>query len=160
MKRLGTAVTALILLLSLLLSGTAQADTIVYVQGGWLRMREAPSFDAKTIASYYTGSAMTCLGASGAWYYVRATDGMTGYMYSAYLTTTSPSQAQPQPSSGGSTAYVWAANGRGVRLRQGPGTNYGVIGLYNVGTSVKVLSRGTYWHYIQVGKQTGYMMAQ
>ena len=161
MKRLGTAVTALLLLLALLLAGSAQADTVVYVKGGWLRMREAPSFDAKTIASYYTNSAMTYLGATGAWYYVRATDGMTGYMYSAYLTTTAPSvQPQPRPQPGGTTAYVWAANGRGVRLRQGPGTNYGVIGLYNVGTSVKILSRGTYWHYIQVGKQTGYMMAQ
>ena len=158
MKRIGAAVAAWILLLSLLLAGGAQADSIVYVKGGWLRMRAAPDFSAQTIASYYTGTAMSLKASVGSWSYVQAPDGMQGYMCSSYLTSTPPGTPEPLP--GSSTGYVYAANGRGVRLRQGPGTNYGVIGLYNVGTKVTVLSRGTYWHYIQIGKQAGYMMAQ
>ncbi len=158
MKRVGAVVAAWILLLSLLLAGSAQADTIVYVQGGWLRMRAAPDFGAQTIASYYTGTALSLKAAMGSWSYVQAQDGKQGYMYSTYLTTTPPGTPEPLP--GSTTGYVYAANGRGVRLRQGPGTNYGVIGLYNVGTKVTVLSKGASWHYIQIGKQAGYMMAQ
>lgn len=158
MKRLLSIGLALVMLITLGWADTSLAGYTLYVQGGWLRMREQPSFDAKTIASFYTGTPLEMLGSSGYWYYMRAANGKTGYMYSAYLTATPPST--PVVPTGSKIGYVTSPNGRGVRLRQGPGTNYGVIGLYNVGTKVTILSQGAYWHYIQIGKQTGYMMAQ
>ena len=159
MKRFGSLALAALLTLTVALSfvPAAQASSVAYVVGGWLRMRSAPSFDATTIASYNTGTAVTVLGVSGAWYFCQAPNGRTGYMYSAYLTFNAPTPVTP---TGNTRAYVWAANGRDVRLREGPGLSYGVLGTYSVGTSVTILSRGTYWHYIRVGRQTGYMMAQ
>ncbi len=159
MKRFGSLALAALITLTLALAvvPAAQASSVAYVVGGWLRMRSAPSFDAETIASYNTGTAVTVLSVSGSWYYCQAPNGRTGYMYSAYLTFNAPTPVTPTTDT---RAYVWAANGRDVRLREGPGLSYGVLGTYSVGTSVTILSRGTYWHYIKVGRQTGYMMSQ
>lgn len=162
MKRFASVAVALMLALTLVVAEIpgARATSVAYVVGGWLRMRIAPSFDAETIASYATGTAVTVLSVSGSWYYCQASDGKAGYMYSAYLTFNTPTTPVTPTAPTSGKAYIWAANGRDVRLREGPGLSYGVLGTYSVGTSVTILSRGTYWHYITVGHQTGYMMAQ
>ena len=156
MKRILALLTALVLLCGAVLvlqPQTAQAEQTATVKGGWLRLRTAPSFDASVLASYYTGTKVTILGTSGAWYHVRViSTGYEGYMYGYYLTISG--------SSSGYTAYVTSTNGLGVRLRQGPGTGYGVIGVYDVGTTVTVLSHGSTWSYIQIGSVKGYMMSQ
>ena len=70
MKRFLSFAVAAALLLScvLIVPQTAQAASVAYVKGGWLRLRATPSFDAPTLASYYTGTAVTVLSASGSWY--------------------------------------------------------------------------------------------
>lgn len=148
---------ALTLFVSLAPRGAeAATTTTATVKGGWLRLRAAASFSAVTISSYYTGTVVTVLGTSGAWYHVLTPDNRTGYMYGSYLTiggtSTTPTENTP--------ATVVSGNGLGVRLRTGPSTAYGVIGLYPVGTSATILSSGKTWHYVRIGKQTGYMMSQ
>lgn len=133
------------------------ASTTATVKGGWLRLRALPNFDATTLASYYTGTVMTVLGTVGDWYHVTAPDGYSGYMYGKYLNVSGSS------SSGGYqniSATVVSSNGLGVRMRTGPGTAYGVLGLYPVGTRVTILKMGGSWHYIRIGNTTGYMMSQ
>lgn len=159
MKRFLAAILtiALVAAMTVLPTAPAMADTTAYVIGGWLRLRAEPSFSAATIGSFNTGTPVTVLGVTGSWYSVRTPNNMTGYMYSAYLSFNPP--VDPTPSGFG-TAKVYAANGRNVNLRNGPGLSYSVIGTYSVGTTVTILSRGTSWHYIKAGKQTGYMMAK
>jgi len=159
MKRIAALCLALVLLLGVVPVQQAQAASVTLkVKGGWLRLRDEASFDGDTIASYYTGTKVTVLDTKGAWYYVRVSDGTVGYMYGKYLTSsgtgTSGSVTQ------NTTAYVTSSNGKGVRMRTGPGTAYGVIDLYSVGTKVTILSAGTYWHYISINGQKGYMMSQ
>lgn len=125
-----------------------------YVTGGWLRLRSAPSFQAETLASYANGTRVTVHEINGEWYYVSLSDGNAGYMLGSYLSWTGGTQPVSD------IAYVTSTNGLSVRLRSGPGTNYSVIAAYKVGTQVIILSRGTTWHYIKVGSQTGYMMAK
>lgn len=158
MKRVLSVVLAAVLVFALAVTqvDSAQAASTAYVVGGWLRMRSGPSFDYPTIASYNTGTAVTVLGTSGLWYYCQAPDGKTGYMYSSYLSYNAPSPTPVTKTKG----WVYAANGRDVRLRSGPGLTYAVIGTYSVGHSLTILSRGDYWDYISIGKQKGYMMAQ
>ena len=119
------------------------------VTGGWLRLRSAPSFDASTVSSYFTGTQVKILGSSGSWYQVQAPDNKTGYMYASYITF-----------SGGGTgnAYVTSSNGYGVRMRSGPGTGYKIIAVYSVGTAATVLQTGSTWSKIQIGSRVGYMM--
>lgn len=154
MKRWLAAMMALVLVL-MLLPVSSVAAQYATVKGGWLRLRNAPSFDAQTLASYYTGTVVEVLGTSGIWYRVRLSDGNTGYMHSGYLTA----GANP-PSTSGGNAVVVSHNGYGVRLRQGPGTNYRVIRKFPVGTPATILQSGSYWCKISIGGYTGYMMSQ
>lgn len=161
-KRLLTWCAVLVMLMSMValpMENAQAASTTATVKGGWLRLRAAASFDAETLASYYTGTVVTVLGSSGKWYQVTAPDGRTGYMYGQYLTINSTSSGSTMGYDN-IAATVVSANGLGVRLRTGPGTSYGVLGVYPVGTSTTILRSGSYWHYVRIGNRTGYMMSQ
>lgn len=154
MKRLLAILLTVVLAVGMLPLHDAQADYLTaVVKGGWLRLRQYASYDAPTITSYYTGTQVTIQGTSGAWYHVITPDGRTGYMLGAYLTVGASTGDE------NITAWVTSNNGKGVRLRTGPSTAYGVIGLYSVGTKATILRSGTYWHYVKIGGQKGYMMA-
>ena len=158
MKRILALCMTLVLLLGMLPMPQAEAASLTLtVKGGWLRLRDEASYNGDTIASYYTGTKVTVLDTKGAWYRVRTPDGRVGYMLGSYLTSSGTG------SSGSAnqniTAYVFSSNGKGVRLRHGPGTGYGVIRQYPVGTMVKILSWGTYWHYVNIDGEKGYMMS-
>ena len=60
------------------------------------------------------------------------------------------------------TAYaiVSAQSGGTVRMRSGPGQNYGTLANIPIGTRVQVLDSGTEWCLIQHEGATGYMMSQ
>ncbi len=165
MKRLISLCVALALVLCLWPQPAAQAASQTgTVKGGWLRLRATASMTAETLASYPTGTTVTILSTSGNWYKVRTADNLVGYMLSAYLTVKSGSSGSTvTPPSGvtdGSTAYVTSRNGKGVRLRSSPDLDGEIIGFYNVGTRCTILNRGSHWHYISIGKQKGYMMAE
>ena len=136
------------------------ANMTATVKGGWLRLREQPNTNAKTINSYYTGTQVTILGTSGSWYYVRV-NGNTGYMMGSYLTINADSGSSNAPSGNlNITAYVTSANGLSVRMRSGPSTTYSVVGSYPVGTKATILAKGTYWFQVSINGQIGYMMSQ
>ena len=166
---------ALLLILTLLLGGTAALAKDLgtgTVKGGWLRLRAAPTTLSSIIGRYYTGTKVTVHSATGTWYYVTAPDGKVGYMSRNYITLSGggaiPPGGDPVPPGdwsgvpSGESGYVTSQNGRGVRLRSTPSSANAsnVIGLYSVGTKLTVLKRGVGWHYISIGKQTGYMMSQ
>ena len=158
MKRL----TAMLLILALLLTLTAipfaSADSYATatVKGGWLRLRDGASTDAETISAYYTGTTVTILGGSGSWYHVLTPDGKTGYMHSSYLTITgSITGGQLEENT---AATVSSSNGKSVRLRSGPSTQYSTIASYAVGTPLTILTTGETWSKVRVGVRVGYMM--
>lgn len=138
------------------------ASTTATIKGGWLRLRSGPSYQHSTITSYYTGTVVTVLGSSGVWFQVTTPDGRTGYMHGDYLTINGSGGTPTAP--GGAyeniAATVVSRNGLGVRLRTGPSTNYGILGLYPVGTQATILRSGSGWHYVRIGRHTGYMMSE
>ncbi|GEM_PF-153551 len=160
MKRLMKRLIA-VLTVCLLLVSSAWADGYAaVVTGGWLRLRDAPSYDSNTIASYFTGTKVTVLSTANGWSRVRVSDGNLGYMNSAYLSTGSGGGSSGGGSSVYAMGYVTSSNGGRVALRTGAGKGYGVIMYCNVGTQVTVLNSGTTWDRVQVGSTTGYMMAK
>lgn len=154
---------AAFLALALLLSQTATAAEYATITGGWLRLRSQPAYDSQTVASYYTGTKVEVLGASGEWYHVRLSDGNTGYMHRDYLVSATPGgsiQAENElPAAEGIPATVVSSNGNGVRLRTGPGTQYRMLELLPVGSPVTVLESGIYWSKVSVSGHTGYLMS-
>lgn len=134
--------------------GSAVAEKTGKVHGGWLILRASPSFKGKQISSYPSGTIVKITGSSGSWYAVTAPDGMTGYMLSNYLTVSGDDIVI------GSSAWVTSKNGLNVRLRSGPGTQYGAIASYAPGTKCTVLAKSGSFHQIKIGSYTGYMMTK
>ena len=141
-----------------LATGATQTAT---VHGGWLILRETPSFSGKIRSSYPEGTVVTVTGQQGAWYSVIAPDGLTGYMLGSYLTLSTPGGGTtPGTGTVGTKAWITSANGLNVRLRSGPGTGYSILAAYAPGTECVILSTGSSWSRIRVGTLTGYMMSQ
>lgn len=172
MKRIAATALALVLATTAL-PLSARAETATYdaqaqsvsaqatyatatVKGGWLRLRSDASYFSETLASYYTGTQVTVIGTSGDWYYVLTPDGLYGFMHGNYLTVNASSGVSTTEK----TAYVYAANGKAVRMRSGPSTDYGVIGSYDVGTKLTILISGSDWSKVRIGNTTGYMMTK
>lgn len=153
MKKCITAILALTLVLSLWTLAEAEERT-GRVFGGWLILRASPSYTGQIRSSYPSGTVVTITGQSGAWYQVKAPDGLTGYMLGSYLKVDGGSV----PS--GTKAYVVSQNGMNVRLRSGPGTGYSTIASYAPGTECTILDSGASWSRIRIGSYTGYMMSR
>lgn len=126
------------------------------VWGGWLILRDGPSYGANILSSYPTGTVVKINGQIGSWYKVQAPDGKNGYMYSKWLKVSGESgKGKFQP---GDTVYVTSRNGLNVRLREGPATSFRVLATYAPGTQATMVSCGTNWSQIRIGKYQGFMM--
>lgn len=160
MKRLIAITLTLALLLTALVIPAAHADeyATAVVKGGWLRLRDGASTDAKTVSAYYTGTKVTILGGSGQWYHVLTPDGKTGYMHSGYLTITGSITGGQIAEN--TAAAVKSANGKPVRLRSGPSVQHSIIASYAVGTPLTVLTTGDTWCQVRINGRTGYMMRE
>ncbi len=128
-------------------TGTAYVTS---TNGYGVRLRTGPGTGYRIIAVYSVGTAVTVLQTGTTWSRIQI-GSRIGYMMNRFLTTGGGGGS-------GEPATIWSANGLGVRLRTGPGTSYSIIGVYSVGTTVNVISRGTVWDYISVGSRVGYMM--
>ncbi len=148
-KRLLSILLAAAMLVAMLPMAAQAAPSKGTVVGGRLRLRQSPSLQAAIITSYPTGSLLTITGSTGDWYQVVGPDGLNGYVMAAYVNASSTSSYN---------AFVISQNGKGVRLRSGPGTTYRVYAVYPVGTPVTVLQHGAYWDFVRIGYRTGYMM--
>ena len=158
MKRFLSLVLAMLIAITMLIiPASAENYATAVVKGGWLRLRAEASASSETISAYFTGTQVTIIGTSGEWYYVLTPDGHYGFMNSNYLTVTGSGSGSTTTES---TAYIYAANGKPVRMRSGPSTDYGVVASYSVGTQVKVLISGADWSKIRVGTRTGYIMSK
>lgn len=128
--------------------------TVVSGNGYGVRMRSGPSTTYSVLRKWPVGTRVIILAEGQSWCRI-SVGGNVGYMMSQFLRK----DGSPAPSYDGD-ATVWAANGYGVRLRTGPSTNYAIIGVYSVGTQVKILERYNGWYRIQIGSRVGYMMSQ
>lgn len=95
---------------------------VVSSNGLGVRLRIGPGTAYDILAVYPVGTDATILRSGDTWHYVRIGNN-TGYMMSQFLSS------EQGDSAASYTAYVTSGNGLGVRLRKGPGTSYGVLGL-------------------------------
>ena len=133
-----------------------QPETKAWVtsrNGKGVNLRSGPGKGYASIGFYSVGTSAYILATAGAWSYIRIGT-RHGYMMSEFLTTTEPSPIPPIV--GG--AYITSANGKGVNMRTGPGTQYTVIRVFPVGTPVTIVARGDLWHFVKAGDYFGYIM--
>lgn len=164
MKRKWLALLLLVVMLcSFAPQRSALAATYATVQGGWLRLRAAPNYQAETLASYPTGSTVTVLSQANGWCHVQTADFLTGYMVRRYLRFSQDEIPNPQVwTPVNLSAQIISGNGRDVRLRSTPKVDSSnVLGLYPVGRTVMVLeSSNDGWSHIRIDRKNGYMMSR
>ena len=125
-----------------------------------LNVREAPDFNATSIAKLYNGTFVRILSRNGSWAYVKVGndeygDGVIlGYVHTDFLNTNIKTK-----SSDISTPVLRIENvhGTGINMRQNPSNDAVVLGLFQNGDQITVLAVLKDWYFVQVGGRTGYM---
>ena len=121
---------------------------IVDVNGD-LNMRSSASYSGKVIATYPDGTPCILLTENGDWYHV-SVENKNGYFNADYINKKYTTYSTE-------ICTVIAANGKGVNLRLGPGTKYGVVKTIPSGSYGMIIQEGDGWWKISVDGYVGYM---
>ncbi|MBR6668858.1 MAG: SH3 domain-containing protein [Clostridia bacterium] len=121
---------------------------IVDVNGD-LNMRSSPSYSGKVIATYPDGIPCILLTENGDWYHV-SVEKKNGYFNAGFVDKKYTTYSNE-------ICTVIAANGKGVNLRLGPDTKYGVVRTIPSGSYGMIIQEGDGWWKISVNGYVGYM---
>lgn len=149
--RLTTLVCALILTFASFAPAALAENQHAMVKGGNLYLRAEKTPQSAALGLYPPGTWVEVLEYGRAWCYVRTADNKTGYMATNYLVIDNLNVL--------ATGYIQNPNGF-VNLRSYASLNAPILGRYDSGTSVEILSRANGWTQVVVGGQTGYMVSE
>ncbi|MBE5786865.1 MAG: hypothetical protein E7324_04910 [Clostridiales bacterium] len=124
-----------------------------------LRMRETADNTSAIVLELVNGEAVLVYSVDTGWAYVSA-HGKEGYVFYAHLTSISPEEEEgdtPPENPTATQMQVATGNSQGLRLRAEPNTSSSILGIYDNGTVVTVLSTEDGWARVQVNGQEGYM---
>ena len=164
------------LLVCSMLAVPAFAESAV-ITGSKVNVRSGPGTEYYAIASLERNTAVEIVNRyNDAWYEINY-NGILGYVSSAYLSTAGNSStgitvievpqsssapavsagnapAAPNSGSGGKSCYI---NAMYVRFRSGPGSSYSVVGEYNKGKEIKVVTTVGDWVAGYIDGNPGYV---
>ena len=127
--------------------GTAVVNNPVSTQV--LFLRSEASTESESLGYYRNGKSVVLLEKLDGWYKVKV-DGKTGYMMAKFL------KVAGDVSSG--SAPVYNPNGNSyVNFRSAASLNASVLSTVPVGTTIKVLDKGTDWTKTEIDGVTGYI---
>jgi len=138
--------------------GTAKATTDV-------NMRSGMGTGYSLLQVVPNGATVTVYGSSNGWTQV-SYNGKNGYIYSIYLTETTPTAAPapaPAPAAPAITSMEVADYKTTItlNLRSGPSTSHSVLGAGATGTVVKGTGRKSgIWYEVKLGTTTGWMSSE
>ena len=133
---------------------------VMYVQtgnSGGLHLRTGPGKEYSSQGLFANGTQVKVLSFMGVWDYVQV-GGKVGYMMHCYLSYTAPYIPPAPAPTDPFYMYVSTGNSGKLYLRQYASKSSAIIGKYANGTQVLVTAAINDWVYVQVGKQTGFMM--
>jgi len=145
---------AAVLLLSAALPLMAMAETRMRVTSNMLRLRAGPDTIYSVRGWYKKGTVVTVLNTkkSAKWYYVRTSDGRTGWMSKKFLVKAStPVKKAEEPATGVAQAT------KNVRLRKGPGTGYDTITVVRNKKLVRIVGKSGSWLKVRYNGKTGFV---
>lgn len=132
------------------------------VAGDTLNVRSSASTQSRILGTLSMGAIVENYGcrANGStrWCQVGATNGLTGWVSARYLAAyggSQPSTPAPQPvPPSNSNAGFWQITGASVNVRNGPSTQYGVVGVAPQGSVVVNLGCQSNWCNIRTASGT------
>jgi SpoIID/LytB domain protein len=138
--------------------GTAKATTDV-------NMRSGMGTGYTLLQVVPNGATVTVYGSSAGWTQV-SYNGKNGYIFSEYLTATTPT-ATPAPAPAPSTSTITSMEVADYKttiqlnLRSGPSTGHSILGSGTTGTTVKGTGRKSgIWYEVKMGTTTGWMSSE
>ncbi len=148
-------------------SNTAVGKTgqVINVSTG-LRMRAGAGTNYEVVGWLYEGDTFEILGKESSWYKIKK-NGVTAYIHSDYVKVLEGGNQNGSDSgsndstSGGETSQsskgtvVNAPNG--LRVREGAGTNYSVVGWLYDNDEVKIIEKSGQWYKIEAKGTQGYV---
>lgn len=155
---------AAVLVLSIMLSVTAFAEP-AKITGSDVNFRSGPGTNYRVIGCFAYGTQVELLDTSNRYWYRISYNGTEGYVSSSYVqviqnngiiiddSSSSPAASAPAASNG-QAGYI---NAMYVNFRSGPGTQYNIIGTYNSGTAVTVVSTNSSWYNVVINGRSGYV---
>ncbi len=148
-------VSALCLLLCLVLTGAAAAETYAVVSGtNSLNLRAEATSKSTWLGAYSRGSWVTVKGSQNNFYYVTTADGKTGYMSKNYLDSTADLAY-------GNVAIVNNAKSTAfLNLRSYPSYTASVVTILYNGVPLNVLAEQNGWYQVQAGDLSGYVRTE
>lgn len=138
--------------------GTAKATTDV-------NMRSGMGTGYSLLQVVPNGATVTVYGSSNGWTQV-SYNGKNGYIYSIYLTATTPVAAPapvPAPTAPAITTMEVSdyKTTIALNLRSGPSTSHSILGSGSTGTTVKGTGRKSgIWYEVKLGTTTGWMSSE
>ncbi len=159
---------------------TVEKQVATVVANMRTNVREGAGTNYKILLSLAPGETCFVLGEEDEWYQVDA-NGTVGYIAKEFVSvstqlvqvpiatpapteTPAPTQRAPQSAPPG---FEWVQRMEGtpntqieVNLRQGPGTNYGIVGRMKPGDTCKVLEQEGDWYRVEFNGLKGYALSE
>lgn len=138
------------------------ADYTGVVTAYALNIRSSTSTSSAILGVLPEETVITIHGKSGDWYQMTAVlngQQISGYVHSKYVdvSQTDTASINVNARTPRMTGYV---NEDALNFRTGPSTSYAIIRVLYRNTEVTILGTSDDWYYIQVGTETGYVLAQ
>ena len=125
--------------------------------GNFVNLREGAGYDYGVIKQVADGTKVTMVSKNAVWSYVNV-NGTNGWMLTSLLVKTGNAANTAAAGADNGVAYTVKNNGNYVNLRQGAGSEYGVIRQVADGTKVTMINRNAVWSYVNVNGTKGWMM--
>ncbi len=148
-------------------TGTATATTaagadngVAYTvknNGNFVNLRQGAGYDYGVIRQVADGTKVTMVSKNAVWSYVNV-NGTNGWMLTSLLAKAGTATDTTAAGADNGVAYTVSNNGNYVNLRQGAGSEYGVIRQVADGTKVTMISKNAVWSYVNVNGTKGWMM--
>ncbi|WP_141433662.1 SH3 domain-containing protein [Bacillus sp. 03113] len=127
------------------------ANEVVKIETDQLNVREGPGLTNKVIAQLSKGEKYTLLKEKREWYQIELKNGQKGWVANWHVSK--DEKKQDMNSTNFSSAIV---NESGLRIRNGPGSSYEVIGTVKKGQTLQVLSIQNSWVQVETSFGIGY----
>ncbi len=150
----------LAVLTAVLLTVTAFAGEVqtALVNADALRLRSEPSTSSSTITYLSSGTQVEILEELGEWYHVSA-EGVSGYVYAAYITFQSGSTVTAAAPSESLAGQIGLVTGSTVNFRSAPSTDDAILKVLKADQEVTIISITEGWCKALQEGQEGYIKA-
>ncbi|HDR8040160.1 SH3 domain-containing protein [Bacillus cereus group sp. Bce025] len=141
---------------------TLQTDGTYIVNATSLRVRKGPATYHSVIGGVLNGRILQVTGVENGWLKINH-NGRTGYVSSEYVKFVKggiPSKSETSNPSTGVTVGDYYVNVNVLNVRNGAGTNHGVIGALSKGIKVQVLFEQNGWLKINYNGKNGYVSSE